>query len=129
MADNKMSEIIRASIDGIRNFATTDTFIGSAIETSSGVTVIPVSRVSIGFATGGVDYSGRKNTAAQNFGGGGGSGISLSPIAFLTVGPDASVQLIPVAPSQSESNLAKLIDLVEGAPDLIDKIKSSFGKN
>ena len=129
MSDNKMSEIIRASLDGIRDFTRGNTFIGSAIETSSGVTVIPVSRVSIGFATGGVDYNGRKNATAQNFGGGGGSGISLSPIAFLTVGPDASVQLIPVVPSQAESNLSKLITLVEGAPDLIEKIKASLGKN
>lgn len=129
MADNKMSEIIRASLDGIRDFTRGETFIGGAIETQSGVTVIPVSRVSIGFATGGVDYNGRKNATAQNFGGGGGSGISLSPIAFLTVSPDASVQLIPVAPPQTESTLSKLITLVEDAPELIEKIKSSFGKN
>ena len=129
MSDNKMSEIIRASLDGIRDFTRGEAFIGSAIETSSGVTVIPVSRVSIGFATGGVDYNGRNSTATQNFGGGGGSGISLSPIAFLTVGPDASVELIPVTPSPTENALSRLITLVENTPDLIEKIKSSFGKN
>ena len=129
MAENKMSEILRASLDGIRDFTRGEAFLGSAIETASGVTVIPVSKVSIGFATGGVDYTGRKNSLSQNFGGGGGSGISLSPIAFLTVGPDASVQLIPITQTQSESTLSKLISLIEDAPELIDKIKASFGKS
>ena len=91
-----MSEIIKTSLEGIRSFSDSGTVIGNAITTSSGVTVIPVSKVSIGLATGGIDYGGRKMTSPQNFGGGGGTGISITPVAFLTVGPKADVNLVPV---------------------------------
>ena len=125
-AENKMGEILRASLDGIRDFTKTDTFLGTAIETASGVTVIPVSKISVGFATGGVDYHTRRSTASQNFGGGGGSGISINPVGFLTVGPDASVQLIPVSVSASANTVEELIGFLQKAPDWISKIKESL---
>ena len=96
MSENKMSDIIRSSLEGVKGFTDMQTVIGSAINTPSGVTVIPVSKVSVGFAGGGVDFGIKKLVGAQNFGSGSGSGVSITPIAFLTVNKNADVKLIPI---------------------------------
>ncbi len=124
MAENKMSEIIKTSLEGIHGFSNNQTIIGETINTPSGVTVIPVSKVSIGMATGGIDYGAKKVSSPQNFGGGGGTGISITPLAFLTVSPTAEIKLIPVsAPSDS---IARLTELIEHAPELVEKIKGAL---
>ncbi len=124
MAENKMSDIIRASLDGIKSFTDMDSVIGRAITTPSGVTVIPISKVSVGFAGGGLDYGGKKITASQNFGGGSGTGVSITPIAFLTVGKNAEINLIPLAaPSDDVERITSLIDR---SPEIIKKIKDAL---
>lgn len=122
MAQTQMSELIRASLDGVRSFTGADTFIGEPIE-ARGVTVIPVSRVSIAFATGGVDYGAKKIIAPQSFGGGGGTGVTITPIAFLTVHEDARVELIPIEERGVDAAVGKVASLVEKAPELLQKIK------
>ena len=117
-----MSDIIKASLDGIRTFTDMDTVAGRAINTPSGVTVIPISKVTVGFAGGGLDYGGKKITAAQNFGGGSGTGVSITPIAFLTVGRNAEVNLIPV--ESSSSDIERITGLIEQSPEIIQKIKN-----
>ncbi len=124
MSENKMSDIIKASMDGIRAFADMDTVIGNAINTQSGVTVIPVSKVSMGIATGGVDYGTKRIPGSQNFGGGGGTGLSITPVAFLTVGRDAEVNLIHV--NNGATDVDRIASLVEHAPEIIEKIKSAL---
>ena len=124
MADNKMSDIIRASVDGMRSFTDMDTVIGEAITTPSGVTVIPVSKVYMGIATGGVDYGTKKLSTPQNFGGGGGTGLAITPLAFLTVGRDAEINLINI--DSAESDINKIASLIERAPEIIEKIKSAL---
>jgi len=124
MSESKMSEIIKASMEGIKSFTDTNTIIGNAINTPSGVTVIPISRVSMAIATGGVDYSSKKLSLPANFGGGGGSGISITPIAFLTVSPDREVNLINV--DGGGSDVEKITGLIERSPDIIEKIKGAL---
>ena len=124
MSENKMSEIIRASIEGMRDFTSSGVSVGDAIVTIAGVTVIPVSKISVGFATGGIDYGPKKMLAEKNFGGGGGTGISITPIAFLTISKIADINLIPVG--GGDTGLEKLISLIEHSPDLIEKIKNSL---
>ncbi len=119
---SEMSDIIKASLDGIKSFADSDMSIGNVINTPSGVTVIPISKVSVGFAGGGVDYGAKKLTQSQNFGGGSGTGISITPMAFLTVGNDASINLIPI--NSSSENVDKLLSLIDRAPEIASKIKS-----
>lgn len=126
MAETKMSDIIRTSLEGVKEFAEKDTFIGDVIVTPTGVSIIPVSRVNIGFATGGVDYAGKRITPAQNFGGGGGTGISITPVAFLTVTPDAKVNLIPVGESALPSAVDRVADVIESTPRIIQKIKEAL---
>ena len=122
MSENKMSDIIKASMDGIKSFTDMETVIGNAITTPSGVTVIPVSKVAMGIATGGIDYGRGRQEAEQNFGGGGGTGLSITPVAFLTVGRDGEVSLIHI--NGASADVDKVVNLIERAPELIEKIKS-----
>ena len=124
MSETKMSEIIRASLEGIHGFSDNQTVIGSSINTPSGVTVIPVSKITIGLATGGIDYGSKKLNNQQSFGGGGGTGISITPVAFLTVSPDAEIRLIPITPQNDI--IAKITDLIEHAPDIVERIKNAL---
>lgn len=124
MSENKMSDIIKASMDGIKSFTDMETVIGNAITTPSGVTVIPVSKVAMGIATGGIDYGKSKQENEQNFGGGGGTGLSITPVAFLTVGRDAEVSLIHI--NGSSADVDKIVNLIERAPELIEKVKNAL---
>ena len=121
MSENKMNDIIKASLDGIKGFTDLETSIGKAITTPNGVTVIPVSKVTMGIATGGVDLGDRKQNQTQNFGGGGGSGLSIIPVAFLTIGRDAEINLIQI--NQASSEIEKITNLIEKSPQIIEKIK------
>ena len=123
MSETKMSEIIRASIEGIKSFADMNTITGKAINTPSGVTVIPISKVTMGIATGGVDYGAKRLSYPQSFGGGGGTGLSITPLAFLTVGRNAEINLINL---NSSDSVAKITELIENAPEIIEKIKALF---
>ena len=124
MPENKMSDIIKASMDGIKSFTDMETVIGNAITTPSGVTVIPVSKVAMGIATGGIDYGRIDRDDSQNFGGGGGTGLAITPIAFLTVGRDAEVSLIHI--NSSSTDVDKIVSLVERSPEIIEKIKTAL---
>ena len=117
-----MSEIIKASLEGIKSFADAQTVVGKLITTPSGVTVIPISKLSVGFIGGGADYGQKKITHAQNFGGGSGAGVSITPIAFLTITPDGSIDVLPVNEKRNISD--KLISFIDRSPEIIDKIKS-----
>ncbi len=119
-----MSDIIKASMDGIRTFTDNDTVLGAPITTPQGVTIIPISKVSVGIATGGIDYGAKKLTGAQNFGGGGGTGMSITPLAFITVGRNAEVELIHL--NKEKSDVERISSLIERSPELIEKIKGAF---
>ncbi len=132
MSDNKMSEIIRASVEGLKSSFDANTIIGEAITTANGTVVIPVSKLSVGFATGGIDYLGKKAapTGNNNFGGGGGSGLSVNPVAFLVISPTGTVELLNVNESKEPADaVSQIINAIERSPELIEKFKEVFSKN
>ncbi|MBR6916774.1 MAG: sporulation protein YtfJ, partial [Clostridia bacterium] len=96
MNENKMSEIIEASVNSLKSIAGADTIIGAPIATASGTTIIPVSKLSLGYVTGGIDYASKVEKADKNFGGGGGSGISMTPVCFIVIDKDGAVELLNV---------------------------------
>lgn len=120
--ENKMSELLKASMEGIKSFTDMDTVVARPINTPSGVTVIPISKVAVGLATGGIDYGERRGGAERNFGGGGGSGVYITPIALLTIGRDAEIELIPL--NTQPSDIDKIANLIENAPFIIEKIRA-----
>jgi sporulation protein YtfJ len=127
MSENKISEIIRTSLEKIKSLADAETVIGNPIETPNGTTVIPVSKVSVGFASGGVDYNDKKAPgAAQNFGGGGGTGMTVTPISFLIISPDGNVQLLPITNPAQPDAVDKVTAFIERSPDLFERVKAIF---
>lgn len=122
-----MSEIIRASLSGIKEIKDSDTVIGNVITTSTGMTVIPISKITLGLATGGIDYSPKKIRSEFNFGGGGGTVASISPSAFLIITKDNEVKLLNL--NEKAGGVERVADLIEKAPDVIERIKRSLNKN
>ena len=125
MSENKMSEMIRTSLDGIKEFTDIDTVFGKAITTPNGVTVIPVSKVTVGFATGGLDFPSKRPISPTNFGGGSGTGVSVTPVAFLTVGSNSEINLIQIG-SAEPSSVDRACDIIEKSPEIIEKIKNTI---
>ncbi len=120
--ENNMSEMIKSSLDGVKNITDSDMSIGNAIYTPSGVTLIPISKISIGIASGGIDYNSKRNQNSQNFGGGGTTGVSVTPVAFLTVDKNSKIDLITLA-EKKDSDISRFSALFERSPEIIEKIK------
>ena len=112
---------MNTTMQKIREMIDVDTIIGKPIETASGVTIIPVSKVSFGFASGGSDFQSKK-ADKTNFGGGGGAGVTLNPIGFLVVTGD-KVKLLQMQPADTTVD-----HIVNAVPDVIDQISSLVGK-
>ena len=111
--------MISGTISTTRSMVDTNTIVGQPISTADGVTLIPISKVSFGFGTGGGDYG--KGT--QNFGGGSGAGVKIDPVAFLVI-KDGVTRVLPVAVPPA-STVDRVIDMV---PDLMDKVEKYFDK-
>ena len=129
-SENKLQEIIKTSLENIKSLTDSNTIIGTPINTASGTTIIPISKISIGFATGGADFNGKHETAAkQNFSAGGGTGVSITPVAFLTVSPDGDVDIVNVGLKNPSDPVEQISDLIDRSPDILAKIKAIFSKN
>lgn len=144
MNENKLSEIITTSLEQIREIAGTDTVTGTPIQTNNGTVIIPVSKISMGYISGGVDYlpkssASKDGSTAQKmpvgktaFGGGGGTGISITPLCFLVVKENGDVDLLNVVENRSVPAAASVVDsisgLLEKSPDIVAKLKNAFAK-
>lgn len=122
--ENSIKDILNSSLDQVRSAIDANTIVGQPIYSANGTIIYPVSKISIGMATGGVDIP-EKSTSNKNFGGGGGTGISVSPIGFLTVYANGAVEMLPLAPAQS-SPIEQVADLIDHTPDIIARIKELF---
>ncbi|MBQ8207797.1 MAG: sporulation protein YtfJ, partial [Clostridia bacterium] len=89
-----------------------------------------ISKISMGFASGGLDYNGKEQSAArqQNFGGGGGTGLSITPVGFLTVDKNGAVDMINVGQTPAGGAIDQIGDLLERSPEIIEKLKAVFKK-
>ena len=125
--ENKLQDIIQTSLESLRTLVDSNTVIGNPINTESGTTIIPISKISMGFASGGLDYNGKTANAKQNFGGGGGTGLSISPVGFLTVKADGSVEIINI--NAPVGTVEQVADVIERAPEIVAKFKALFTKN
>ena len=132
MAETKISDIIANSLESVRSIVDANTIIGAPIDTKAGTTIIPVSKVSVGLASGGVDYASKTERADKNsnFGGGGGTGLTVTPVAFIVVHADGNVETLNVAnPTSRVNDLGyNVSSLVDRAPEIITKIKAMIPK-
>ena len=133
MPEHPIEGLMNTAMNSIKDMIDVDTIIGKPIETSNNIVIIPVSKVSFGFASGGSEFKGEtideynkreKEESIQYrlpFGGGSGAGVSINPIAFLVVQSNC-VKLLPVNHSSSVDRLLDYMpDLVEKTNQLINK--------
>ena len=121
MERNKpLREVMDATMEKVREMVDANNIVGTPITTPDGVTLIPISRVSLGFGSGGGDYG---KPGREGFSGGGGAGVKIEPVAFLIV-KDGTTRLMPVAAAPA-STVDRIVDM---APDLVDRIGKIFEK-
>ena len=114
-----LPNMLENTIAKIREMVDVNSVIGTPITTPDGVTIIPVSKVSVGFGGGGSDFSNKNPNAELPFGGGVGGGVKVSPIAFLIV-KDGNVRMMPVAVA-ANTTADRIVEMV---PDTLEKIAS-----
>ena len=128
MSEHPIQGLMKTTMDNIKEMIDVNTIVGDAVETPDGSVIIPISRVSFGFAAGGGEYdmgtkSEKDETGSSDFpfGGGSGAGVSVQPVAFLVVGNN-QVKLLPVNYS---SVIDRIVDLV---PNMVDNIEKAAQK-
>ena len=119
--NSNVEGLMGVSVEKIRDLVDANTVVGTPIRLGDGVTLIPVSKVSYGFASGGTDLPTQK--PGDLFGGGAGAGIHITPVAFLTV-KNGEINLLPVV--SKPDSLDRLISLI---PDAVDKFSAKAKKD
>ena len=115
-----LPNMLDSTIAKIREMVDVNSVIGNPITTPDGVTIIPVSKVSVGFGGGGSDFVSKNVNHHENpFGGGAGGGVKVTPIAFLIV-KEGSVRMLPVA-APANTTADRLVEMV---PDVLDKVSA-----
>jgi len=129
MAEHPIQGLMKTAMESIKDMVDVNTVVGDPVETPDGSVIIPVSRVSLGFAAGGGEYEPRGGTAgaqggemgtALPFGGGSGAGVSVQPVAFIVVG-GGQVRLLPV---DGRALYDRLVDL---APQILERLDLLLG--
>lgn len=118
MTEHPIQGLMGATMDKVRQMADANTIIGKPIKTDDGTTIIPVSRISLGFGTGGSDFDGKNNANKELFGGGSGAGVSIRPVAFLVI-KDGLVRTVQL--SDPSNSIDRALNML---PELVDKIIS-----
>ena len=126
MKEKSASGILGVSIDKLREAVDVRTIIGEPIELGD-VKIIPVSKVSYGFASGGSDFPSKSNQ--ELFGGAGGAGVTITPVCFLVVQDgQVSIKHISTDESSVERVIGMVPDLVDKVGVTVDKLVTKFGK-
>ena len=120
MKEQSASGNLGTTIEKIRDLVDVSTIIGDPMYLEGGMTIIPVSKVTYGFASGGSDFPSKTN--AQLFGGGGGAGVTITPVAFLIVS-DGEVTLKHITAYDNAAE--RVVNLV---PEMFDKVTSVVNK-
>ena len=121
---NNVQGVMDTAMQNIKDMVDVNTVVGDPITAPDGTMIITVSKVGVGFASGGSDFSTKNTTETPCFGGGSGAGITISPIAFLVVSSTGVVSLLP----NSQSSPSAIDQIVGSVPGIIDQVKSFFDK-
>lgn len=121
MAEHPVQGLMGATVEKIREMADANTIIGTPISIDANTTIIPVSKVTMGFASGGSDV-GAKATK-EMFGGGSGAGVSITPIAFLVV-TNGTVRTVQLA-----EHVSPIDNAINALPELVDKLAAMLKRD
>ncbi|MBQ6207540.1 MAG: sporulation protein YtfJ [Oscillospiraceae bacterium] len=117
--NSSLNDLMRSTLDRVREMADVNTIVGKPITTPDGVTLIPISRVSFGFGSGGGSYG----KTSDGFAGGGAAGVKIDPVAFLTI-RDGITRMLPVAMPP----LNTVDRVIDAAPDIMTRVENYFEK-
>lgn len=117
--NSSLNDLMRSTLDRVREMADVNTIVGKPITTPDGVTLIPISRVSFGFGSGGGSYG----KTSEGFAGGGAAGVKIDPVAFLTI-RDGITRMLPVAAPP----LNTVDRIIDATPDVMTRVENYFDK-
>ena len=115
MAEKPVQELMAGALSKMRELVDSNTVIGTPINTQDGTTILPISKISFGFVSGGTDFAGK--TQKDLFGGAASSGASITPVGFLVI-KDGNVKLLQLA--EGGATMDRLINMV---PEVIDRVE------
>ena len=120
-----VKDLMGETMEKVRSMVDVNTIIGDPIVTQDGTTLIPLSKVSVGFASAGSDFVSKnsKEGAPLCFGGGGGAGISINPVAFVVVS-NGMARILPVN-MPADTTVDRLVEMI---PDAVSGVSSFFSK-
>ena len=116
--NNPIGELMRSTMENVKNILKVDTVVGDPIVTPDGITLVPISKISVGFGGGGVEFGSRKASEERPYGGGNATGVKIEPIGFLVI-KEGVVRMINVTPPASNT-VDRIIDLVPQVMDRVD---------
>lgn len=119
---NKLNETMSNAMERIKQMVDVNTIIGNPIDFPDGTHIIPVSKVSFGFGSGGSDLPSKSEK--ELFGGGAGAGVSIQPLAFIVIKNDGDVKLLQMSVNAQKENA-----IINTVPEVIDKIADIFSKD
>ena len=122
MSERPINDMLDKTMQKIKEMVDVNTIIGNPINLSNGTIIVPVSKVSYGFASGGSEFSNKKESQENLFGGGSGAGVTVSPVAFL-VSTANDVKMLRIEPTNN--SVDRIIELI---PEAIDKVSGCFKK-
>lgn len=120
MAEKPVQELMASALEKMRDLVDSNTVIGSPIYTQDGTTILPVSKITFGFVSGGTDFASK--TQKDLFGGAASSGASITPVGFLVI-KEGSVKLMQLA--EGGATLDRLINMM---PEVIDRVEGFIAK-
>ena len=118
METNPIGELMQSTMENVKNILKVDTVVGDPIYTPDGITLVPISKISVGFGGGGVEFGSKKEGERRPYGGGNATGVKVEPIGFLII-KDGDVRMINVTPPAS-TTVDRVIDLVPQVMDRVD---------
>ena len=123
MAEHPIQGLMNITMEKIHQMVDSNTIIGKPITTDDGTTILPVSKVSFGFASGGTDFDGKNAANKDLFGGGSGAGVNIQPVAFLVI-KDGCVRTIQLTDGSNSVDRALTM-----LPELVDKLAALVKKD
>lgn len=124
MENHPIENLMKSTMESIKNMIDVNTIVGDPVESKDGSLIIPISKVSFGFASGGSEFNTCLNSdnAKYPFGGGSGAGVSVKPVAFLVIKCD-SIRLLPMEQNNSYDRI------IDSVPQIMDTIKNFIKKD
>ncbi|WP_300384458.1 GerW family sporulation protein [Clostridium sp.] len=126
MNEHPIDNLMKSTMENLKDMIDVNTVIGDTIETADGTSIVPISKVSFGFASGGSEFGNtskilENNVSKHPFGGGSGAGVTVKPVAFLVLRND-TIRLLPV---DQDNTYDRIVDSI---PQVLDTLKGLFNK-